>query len=99
MGCGGSRVVTEFLENNKENYGKPSDLERAIQLLEEHKRSKITILEKAEYKEKGKGLNIGEAQQWIIQAKYEDGKKPNETFSVWLASNGMFEIQLGTFST
>jgi mannitol-specific phosphotransferase system IIBC component len=72
MGCGGSRLVDEYLEKNKDaKFGKQSDFENALTLLEEKNKLTISSVLKVEYNEKVKHSTLGEnCQQWIVQASY-----------------------------
>ena len=72
MGCGGSRLVDEYLEKNKDaKFGKQSDFENTLTLLEEKNKLTISSVLKVEYNEKVKHATLGEnCQQWIVQAAY-----------------------------
>lgn len=98
MGCGGSKAVCEFVEKNpKEDVGKSSEFERAVTLIEELKKSQMIKILRVQYKEKSKGLKIGDAQHWLIQGSFADGKKEHETYGVWISATGEHEVQIGSF--
>jgi hypothetical protein len=99
MGCTGSRAVKEFSEKNKEGFGKESELDSAVQLLEGHLKVVVTEIKKIQYTEKTNGTKVLDAQNWIIEAtlKDKDEKITSGIYSIFTNAKGESEIVEGKF--
>jgi len=92
MGCGGSRAVNDYVEANKEGYGKQSDLELAVQHIEAHQKLSVNTIKKVQYSEKASGTKVVDAQHWMITAVFSDEKSTEKSFNVWIAADGTHEV-------